>query len=210
MPITLQASAFSGKGEIMSSHFQLSTSQGNYTGALVNKIRDFEDIYFDTGAPNYQPIDLNEGIDLSTFTLHNVDLEDGKQYWWRVRYRDKNLQWSDWSKESSFTFGAPSNVTEGSGTIIKNNRLYANYPNPFNSSSTIRFDLQKEENVKLIIYDIRGKIIKELLNTRILAGEHSISWNGKDMLGNTVTSGIYYYQIVTSSFIDVGKAILLK
>ena len=209
-PIVLQASEYAGRGEILSSQFQLSSTQNNYTNPVINKIRDFEDLYFDTGPPNYEPINLNEGIDLSKLTLNNVDLEDGKQYWWRVRYRDKNLQWSDWSKESSFTFGAPSHVLNESGIKIKANRLYANYPNPFNSSSTIRFDLQKKENVKLIIYDIRGKIIKELVNTTILAGEHSIFWDGKDIAGNAVTSGIYYYQIVTSSFIDVGKAILLK
>lgn len=66
---------------------------------LVNVKRDFENICFDSGAPDFIPIDKNVGEDLTKLTLENNKLETGTKYWWRVHYRDRNLQWSDWSDE---------------------------------------------------------------------------------------------------------------
>ncbi len=64
-PFQLESDDFSKDYEIMSSQFQITAVQGNYSEMKVNKIRDFEDLYGDTGPPDYNPIDLNKNIDLS-------------------------------------------------------------------------------------------------------------------------------------------------
>ncbi|MBW2004577.1 MAG: metallophosphoesterase family protein, partial [Deltaproteobacteria bacterium] len=64
LPFTLKASNYSGSEPILSSHFQLTTSSADYNEPLVDSKRDFENIYLDTGPPDYQPIDKNAGINL--------------------------------------------------------------------------------------------------------------------------------------------------
>ena len=103
-PIILKASEYSGTYEILSSQFQVTSVKGNYKDKLiVDAKRDFENLYSDSGAPDFIPIDKNKGIDLTKYWLELYRLKSGKTCWWRVRYRDRNLQWSDWSEEVSVT-----------------------------------------------------------------------------------------------------------
>jgi hypothetical protein len=99
LPQDLHASKYSGIFKILSSQFQITDKQGKYEKTIVNKKRDFENIYGDSGEPNFVPIDKNIGIDLTKYSIKEDKLEKGKKYWWRVRYRDRNLQWSKWSDE---------------------------------------------------------------------------------------------------------------
>ena len=98
-PIVLKASDYSGNYDILSSQFQVTSKKGDYDGFGVDCKRDFENVYSDSGAPDFIPIDKNRGIDLTKLSLKDIKFEMGKEYWWRVRYRDKNLQWSEWSDE---------------------------------------------------------------------------------------------------------------
>jgi hypothetical protein len=101
IPVHLCASPISNDEGLSNSHFQVTSTQGDYATPLVNSIRDAVDIYGDTGAPNYEGIDLNAGTDLQRFAVDS-GLASGQTYWWRVRYRDENLCWSSWSEESEF------------------------------------------------------------------------------------------------------------
>jgi photosystem II stability/assembly factor-like uncharacterized protein len=83
--------------------------------------------------------------------------------------------------------------------------LMQNYPNPFNPSTKISFAIPKEGNVKLIVYDINGKETVLLVNGRMNAGTHQITWNASG-----ISSGVYFYKIETSDFTDVKKMILVK
>jgi len=96
----LIASSYSGKYKIMSSQFQISTQKGDYTLPIIDISRDYEDIFGTTGKPDYKPVNLNKGINLEKSILKNN--LDHKEVWVRVRYRDRNLQWSDWSPEKHF------------------------------------------------------------------------------------------------------------
>jgi hypothetical protein len=98
-PVKLSASAYIGNYKILSSQFQITDEQGNYFYPVIDIKRDFENIYSDSGAPDFIPIDKNAGIDLTKISLEKNKLEAGKKYWWHVRYRDRNLQWSEWSDE---------------------------------------------------------------------------------------------------------------
>lgn len=70
-------------------------------------------------------------------------------------------------------------------------RLYGNYPNPFNPSTTIRFDLPEMAIVSLRVYDIKGRQVARLVDAELDAGYHSIVWDGTDELGVPVASGVY-------------------
>jgi hypothetical protein len=83
----------------MSSQFQVTATPGDYSNPALDVRRDWENVYGVTA--DYDPIDLNEGIDLSRLSVSN-GLSAGQSYGWRVRYRDQNLQWSDWSREQTF------------------------------------------------------------------------------------------------------------
>ncbi|MCX6165053.1 MAG: T9SS type A sorting domain-containing protein, partial [Ignavibacteriae bacterium] len=84
-------------------------------------------------------------------------------------------------------------------------QLHQNYPNPFNPTTNIKFDLAKESNVKLIIYDALGREIVTLVNQLMKPGFYSYSFNGKNL-----ASGIYFYKIVTSEFTDIKKMLIMK
>jgi hypothetical protein len=209
-PFDLEAQDFTKDYQIMSSHFQVTATQGDYNEASIDKIRDFEDIYGDSGPPDYLPIDLNANIDLSKFFVSGVGLEDGKTYWWRMRYRDKNLQWTEWTEERSFSVSSSTAIDDQKNIIVKRTALYQNYPNPFNSTTIIRFDLKKLGFVSLYIYSIEGKLIKTLVNNQMPAGAFSINWDGKDAHNHTLPSGTYILKLETPDYSKSEKAVLIK
>ena len=86
-----------------------------------------------------------------------------------------------------------------------------NFPNPFNPSTTIEFSIQHDSNVELTIYNLKGQKVKQLINEQISGGQHSIVWNGDDATGDSVSSGIYYYQLNANGKTEaVKKCLLLK
>jgi len=86
----------------------------------------------------------------------------------------------------------------------------SNYPNPFNPSTTIKFSIPTDGNVKLTIYNIKGQVVKELINKEMSAGQHNIVWNGTDSSYCQVSSGLYYARIEQGSTIKHHKMMLLK
>ncbi|MDP8269336.1 MAG: FlgD immunoglobulin-like domain containing protein [Candidatus Tenebribacter davisii] len=91
-------------------------------------------------------------------------------------------------------------------------QLLSNYPNPFNPSTTISFTLSTDstENTELVIYNIKGQIVKQLLREHLAEGKYSVVWNGKDDRGKSVSSGIYYYRLSSGNFQQARKMILMK
>ncbi|MFQ6608761.1 MAG: FlgD immunoglobulin-like domain containing protein, partial [Fidelibacterota bacterium] len=70
-----------------------------------------------------------------------------------------------------------------------------NHPNPFNPTTTIRYDLPEPSYVSLVIYDILGREVRRLLDSRVDAGFKSVVWDGRDDTGNSVSTGIYIYML---------------
>ncbi len=85
-----------------------------------------------------------------------------------------------------------------------------NFPNPFNPSTTIEFRLRDIQKVSLEILDIKGSLIRELVNGVLSAGSHRISWDGRNSAGKTVASGIYFYRIRASQHVKTGKMNLIR
>lgn len=97
-------------------------------------------------------------------------------------------------------------VDDGIGTDI----LSQNYPNPFNLETSISYNLPKRSMVELSVFNILGQEVRTLLHEPQDAGEHTVSWDGKNNGGETVTSGIYLYRIKTVDGIESKKMILMK
>jgi len=88
--------------------------------------------------------------------------------------------------------------------------LKGNFPNPFNPSTSIRFSLKEAGLVRLNIYNLKGQLIKSLINADLPSGDHQIIWNGKDERGTLVSSGIYLYRMENGSFKATNKMMLMK
>ena len=71
-------------------------------------------------------------------------------------------------------------------------RLFGARPNPFDISTSIRFDLHRPERVTLRVYDVRGRMIQTLIDRPMDAGRHTVAWDGKDSRGNTTSFGVYF------------------
>ncbi|MEC9274149.1 MAG: T9SS type A sorting domain-containing protein, partial [Candidatus Neomarinimicrobiota bacterium] len=100
-------------------------------------------------------------------------------------------------------------VMAENGIPLKYN-LSQNYPNPFNPSTKISFDLIEGGKSTLIVYNLLGKKINTLINVSLNAGHHSIEWNGLDYNGQSVASGVYFYELRSGDFIAKKKMLLLR
>ena len=85
-----------------------------------------------------------------------------------------------------------------------------NHPNPFNPVTTLHYDLPEQSFVSIMIYDILGREIIELVHTVQDAGFKSIQWDATNDAGNPVNAGVYIYQIHAGDFIQIRKMVLLK
>jgi arabinogalactan endo-1,4-beta-galactosidase len=93
---------------------------------------------------------------------------------------------------------------------IKSYNLYQNYPNPFNNSTLITFELKESVPLTLIVFDILGRKVRELINNDMKSGTQSIYWDAKDSFGKEVSSGIYFIRMNTPGFSKSVKSILLR
>ncbi|MCB0307700.1 MAG: T9SS type A sorting domain-containing protein, partial [Calditrichaeota bacterium] len=88
--------------------------------------------------------------------------------------------------------------------------LAQNVPNPFNPSTTIRFALPRPGEVQLHIYDVRGRLLRSLVDGPLDAGQHAVTWQGRDGAGERVASGVYFCRLVTEDQTFTRKMTLLK
>ncbi len=89
-------------------------------------------------------------------------------------------------------------------------KLHGNYPNPFNPVTNIAYSIAKGTNVKLKIYNLKGQLVKDLLNEYKARGNHKTIWNGRNNQNRPVSSGIYFIRIETDDYTKTSKAILMK
>lgn len=92
----------------------------------------------------------------------------------------------------------------------KNFALHANYPNPFNSQTTIRFVLPESRPVRLAIYDVSGRLVKTLAKGSCNAGEHSVVWDGLNEMGEVISSGVYFYCITAGDWSATRRLVMVK
>ena len=88
--------------------------------------------------------------------------------------------------------------------------LHANYPNPFNPITALKYDLLEDRMIKITIYDMMGRLVNNLVSARQNAGYKSIQWNATNNQGQPVSAGVYIYSIEAGEFRATRKMIFLK
>ncbi len=130
-------------------------------------------------------------------------LQPNMLYFWRVRGINtggNGVYSAIWNFRTT-----TSGITNLGGVIPTEFKLYINYPNPFNPSTTIRFDIPKNTDVKIKVFDLTGKMVSELIDFSVPPGAYETSFNASKL-----ASGIYYYRIEAGEFIDTKKMMLIK
>jgi hypothetical protein len=89
-------------------------------------------------------------------------------------------------------------------------RLYPNFPNPFNATTRIQFDLPEAAHAQLLIYNASGQAVRKLVDEALRAGSVTAFWDGYDDKGQPVSSGIYFYKLQAGKFQAQRKLLLLK
>lgn len=170
-------------------NWQTASETNNYGFEIQRKYRneDFEDIGFVEGAGT-----TNEH---QSYSFIDTEIGPG-EYWYRIKQIDT---------DGEFIFFSSVKVTiEGPQTFV----LHQNYPNPFNLETTLKYEIpmiqqdSRVENsfdISLNIYNSLGQHIQTLVDERKRSGIYVVNWNGRDKLGQIVSSGVYFYQIIVRS-----------
>jgi hypothetical protein len=90
------------------------------------------------------------------------------------------------------------------------NQLAQNFPNPFNPSTTIAFSIAEETDVELSIYDVRGALIRTLVNEHRKTNNYKEIWDGRDNKGQSTASGVYFYRLTAGAYTATKKMVLLR
>lgn len=125
-------------------------------------------------------------------------------YWWRVNGKNAagtSLYSSIWK----FRTSDPVGIKPVSNEIPNEFKLYTNYPNPFNPTTSIKFDIPKQSFTKLVVYDLLGRVVASLVNEQLNAGRYEVT-----LEAGKLASGMYFYKIETESYSDVKKMVLVK
>ena len=177
--------------------FGLSGS-GEYIGLANSNGSLVDSLTYGNGDP--WPIDPNGGG-------HTLELIDPEM--------DNGL-WESW-RSSLLLYGSPGRANDTTGLALKNNIslpktfvLYPNFPNPFNPRTYIRYEIPRPMNVQLVVYDLLGRTVNELVDSKKDAGIHFVSWDGTNYIGEPVSAGIYFYRISAGSFSSSHSMIFLK
>ena len=134
-------------------------------------------------------------------TLINIDGE----LWWT----DESELYNSLIINNSISELVNLSVIDNSFTP-ENFNLYQNYPNPFNSFTKIKLDIKNKVNIELNIYDLSGKMIKQVFGGPKNAGTHIFSWNSKNNMSVDVASGVYIYELKADKIYIIKKMVLLK
>jgi len=123
---------------------------------------------------------------------------------------DISIVYPGWYIDNVTISGGGVSVPPGGDIIPMANKLNSNYPNPFNPDTNIAYSINNAGKVSLEVYNIKGQLVKTLVNEQQEIGHYIVSWNGKDNSRKPVASGVYFYKMKTQNYNSTKKMILLK
>jgi photosystem II stability/assembly factor-like uncharacterized protein len=153
---------------------------------------------------NFTVFAVNSGGISQSQYLCPLNLNQNTVYYWRVN-ATHNTGISYWSNIWSFRTSVIANLEELSNSIPLENKLYGNYPNPFNPQTTFKFDIAEHSSVKLCIYDVLGNEVEIPLNSDLRPGTYQLNWNGSKL-----ASGLYFFKLITGDYTMTKKMLLIK
>lgn len=188
-PLRLNSSPISGADSCMSAEIQISLTPGDYTHPVLDTVRNFENVFENTGSPDFTPIDRNAGINLYSFTVPQGKLDSNAQHSFRIRYRDMNLKWSPWSEEKLFY---PNGMTEMPAVVSDDLVLWQNHPNPFAGSTTVNYEIRTGQHIAIMVTDLYGRTVFGPVYRGLSPGRFSMELSGE---GKEFSPGIYFLQM---------------
>ena len=139
-----------------------------------------------------------------TMTIPDVIIGDEPQYL-------KLMTVQEGYNIEGFTFSETADTgDDGSEESIPESFTLGNYPNPFNSQTTIFYDVESTIDINLNIYDLNGELVKRLYSGLSSIGENKFIWNGVNDLDMLVSSGVYFYRLESNDFVRTRKMVLIK
>jgi hypothetical protein len=143
--------------------------------------------------------------------VFNMFTYNNQRIFWRVCANFSGGTSSKWSEIRNISIGTVTGVEEHKSKTQTKLSLSQNYPNPFNPSTTIQYGLPSRSAVRIVIYDVLGRTVSDLVNTEQQAGIQSAVWNAN------ASSGLYFYRLEATSkddpskrFVETKKMLLLK
>jgi len=122
---------------------------------------------------------------------------------------DTTKKYSDLTDNSgNYQIGLPTSIAANNNNIPADFKLAQNYPNPFSSSTAIPYNVNKHADIKVTIYDILGREVRQFRIGLQTVGVHKIVWDGRNSLGQKVANGIYLYKLQAGGKSEVKKMIL--
>jgi hypothetical protein len=140
------------------------------------------------------------GVILQGYSFHYIRDASATGLAARFHHLDDVLAW----------LGNPEPVATGASKPAGKYALSQNYPNPFNPTTTIDYSLKATGHVSLNIYNVAGQLVRSLVDDTKAAGSFKIEWNGRDNVGQAVSSGVYFYKLISNDFSMTKKMVLLK
>ncbi|MBI5215378.1 MAG: T9SS type A sorting domain-containing protein [Ignavibacteriae bacterium] len=153
--------------------------------------------------PNFIPGEPIGEVTDAMYQDNNV--VDGQRYYYKLASFDFSGNQSAYSAELEVNV---LDVLENG--IPETFALGQNYPNPFNPSTSVKYQVPQTSHVRLIVYNTLGVEVARLVDETLEAGYYTISWDGKDNLGKSVSTGIYLCKMAAGTFTDVKKMIYVK
>ena len=124
---------------------------------------------------------------------------------WKGSVLFDSLEFTGIERSSQLSSTPLVGVENSNNTVVKEFKLYNNYPNPFNPTTNIKYDLPKETFVAIKVYDILGREVVTLVNEKQPSGRYNIKFDASNL-----ASGMYVYRIDAGSFVKSHKMMLLK
>ncbi len=147
---------------------------------------------------------------VQSVTLEPTTVEDPHHHVFFVYgYTDANGGWQQWTEDPAVK-GQNVTIAAAGGNVPKEYALNQNFPNPFNPTTQISFDLPQAGKVDLSIYNVLGQNVRTLVSQDMEAGNHTVTWDGRSNEGTQVASGVYFYRLSAGSFNRTMKMMMLK
>ena len=155
-----------------------------------------------TGA---SPTSIDGDLDLFTMYFIPTGFENGQ-----LEIECNQIMLNEVTQQQSFSILINNQLQIGNEITPNRINLENNFPNPFNNNTLISFYGEKNKNIYLYINDIKGRLVKVLIDNKESKGKQTIYWSGTSDLGIKVQSGIYFYTLETEGFKETKKMLLLK
>ena len=185
------------------------STDGGWTGTYVSESAGLAM----TVDANGLPATLHVNPPLNSIAFENIDEVIEDDFFTQTNYKGAFSSDSNWLEGWSYLSVAEvlSTDNDKNSIIAQELKLHGNYPNPFNPSTKINFELSGyHDNVTFTVFNVMGQIVNEISFSNTLPGMQVINWNGINSNGASVPSGIYFYQVQAGDLSAMGKMTLVK